>query len=487
MFEIIDRNFLPQGVTFFDGDALEAKNYDTFVETMIYWKTLLWEGYGIRPGHSVGVYDKTIRFQYCTLFFALAELGVKMLLIPDYPVLDSGRTDKMDAYLSVHGKVDLFILDNEASKSPRLLALTNYYGKKTIVSDIFNSYAIKDNDVYCKMRDNIYATPDSTITVTTTSGSTGQPKLVSYSHRQLFRNANRNSKVYEFVSHDRACHSRNMHHPYVLIDFFLPALRVVENHYSFVVSIDSATDDEVTRFIDFIKTNQISRLAFSHRPMMERTMDHMISHGTTFEHDFTITLGGQYVPKKYLDYVKKTKISKIIAILGTTETLSPLLIKNITQNTDANTYEENFIGWPPDDNYQYRLENQRLIVSCPDYFDDDITLDDKFQGSVDHGFYHLGRENFYRINHIDFKLSDVINLVRAELDGEFDICMDPHYQNIYLAVWNGTVDFAALNASMQQNLKFQFKDYACLDKSLYTNGFKLDQNLLRSHFREKSK
>jgi acyl-CoA synthetase (AMP-forming)/AMP-acid ligase II len=487
MLEIIDKNFLPSNIKFFDSDKLITKNYQNFEDDITYWKTILYEGYDIRPGHSIALYDKSIRYSYCTLFLAAAELGVKLIIIPEYPTCESGRTDTMDAYIEKYGKVDLCILDEQALRSKPLLALTKYYGKLTISKNVFDDYEIKDHEIYTLLKTTIFAKPDDILTVSTTSGSTGVPKLIPYTHQQLYRNAVRNTKVYGFKPSDRACHTRNMHHPFVLTDFFMPSLNIIENHFQFVApALESETDGNAEKFVKFIRDNKINQIAFSSRPAMEQAMKYMIDNGIKFDHEFNMILGGQYVPKKYLQYVKDTNATKIIAVIGTTETLSPLMLKHITPNDDIDRYEENYLGKPPDSTYEFQLNGESLSVCCPELYPEPIVLEDKFKGDIVNGFYHLGRDNFYRIDHVNFKMPDVVNIVKKVFDGEFDVCFDPHYQNLYLAVWSDQIDFESVNMLIYQTLEIKFKDFAYLNKIEYNTGFKLNQQQLRKYFREKN-
>ena len=81
----------------------------------------------------------------------------------------------------------------------------------------------------------------------------------------------------------------------------------------------------------------------------------------------------------------------------------------------------------------------------------------------------------------------MIETVKEVFDGEFDICMDPHYQNLYLIVWQGKIDFDSVNSNMYNKLEIKFTDFDYLQKDTYSNGFKLDQPALRNYFREKNK
>ena len=484
--EIISRDYLLKTVKYYDGDDCVVKNYKDFEDEIVFWKVMLYEACNIRPGSNIAVYDRTIRFNYCTLFLAAAELGARLIVIPDYPVEGTPRNDKMDRFVEVYGRLDLCIFDDSAGTSQALIDLTNYYGNMTIVKTMLDTYEIQDHKNYELMSTTVFAKPEDIFIITTTSGSSGEPKLIPFLHRQMYRNGKRNVKVLGFNPEDRAYHTRNMHHPFVLTDFFLPSLCGINHHYSIPFISAFENDQAILKALDFINTHKINQIAFSSRAAMESLLLYMSDNNLQFEHEFNIIVGGQYVPKKYLEYVKKTNVTKIIANLGTSETMAPLLMKHITPQDDPDTYDEQFLGYPPDDTYQFRLEGERLLVACPSLYEGYKQLDDRFSGDTVNGFYHLGRENFYRIDHIEFKLSDVVQVVKDTFTGDFDMCADTKYQNLYLAVWGGDIDFAAVNSAMQRRLMVTFRDYDYLDKSKFTTGIKLDQIAIRNHFRRRN-
>ena len=230
--EIISRDYLLKTVKYYDGDDCVVKNYKDFEDEIVFWKVMLYEACNIRPGSNIAVYDRTIRFNYCTLFLAAAELGARLIVIPDYPVEGTPRNDKMDRFVEVYGRLDLCIFDDSAGTSQALIDLTNYYGNMTIVKTMLDTYEIQDHKNYELMSTTVFAKPEDIFIITTTSGSSGEPKLIPFLHRQMYRNGKRNVKVLGFNPEDRACHTRNMHHPFVLTDFFLPSLCGINHHYS---------------------------------------------------------------------------------------------------------------------------------------------------------------------------------------------------------------------------------------------------------------
>ena len=57
---------------------------------------MLYEGYGLRKGNIISLFDHTIRLSYTTLFIAAAELGLIMISPPEKAASEDGRTSRLD-------------------------------------------------------------------------------------------------------------------------------------------------------------------------------------------------------------------------------------------------------------------------------------------------------------------------------------------------------------------------------------------------------
>ena len=124
MNEVISRNFLHPTIEFHDKEA-GICHFDNFVDTITYWKTILYEGYCLRRGDKVVIYDTSLRFDYVCLVLAAAELGLKLILTPEKPNSVDGRDAKLDALVKEHGPINLAILDDLCWNMPAILASAN--------------------------------------------------------------------------------------------------------------------------------------------------------------------------------------------------------------------------------------------------------------------------------------------------------------------------------------------------------------------------
>ena len=483
--EIISRGMITPNIRYYDGNTLELKTIDEFKNSIAFWKTILYEGYGLRPGNTISVFDTSIRFNYCCLLFAASELGLRIVLAPENAKDNSGKTEKMDALTENFGLIDLCLLDDSCYEIPAVVSMVKLYGKNHVHVDIFNSYEIKDSKCYDTMLSTVFAKPTDTLLISCTSGTTGEPKVLSYTHQQMYRLTKRVSNVYDY-SGKTVCHTRNMHHPFIFMMHFLPAFYCVSDHYSYPIpALDNV--DIVKSFVDYIISNKISKLVLSARLLLDAIIDYMIKNTVQFEHDIDIITGGFYLTEDYVDKIRKTNIKNIYSTFGSNETTGPLLLRCVNKDTDTNDYKNNYLGKPCDDFFNMRLLGRSLQVQCPPMFGDRIiTLSDDIEGDVENGFYHLGRSNFYRINDVEFKVIQITNIIQEYFSGKFNLVVDIEYQKLYLILWEGSIDFTNLNQQLTKTLGIAISDYALLNPAIYDNEFKLNQEKMREYFRART-
>lgn len=485
---IINREFINKNIKFYDSlDTDDFYQIQDFYDAINFWKMILWEGYGLRPGNIVSFFDSSIRFKYVTLFFAAAELGLTMLTPPEKPTDSTGRTTKLDVMIG-KGKIDLCITDDIVAKTaPEILAMANYYSKVVLPMDIYDTYKIKNDSTYQIISNMQLGNTFDTLLLTTSSGTTAEPKFLSYTHSQLCTIGKRNFKVFDFENAN-ICHTRNMHHAYVLMVNFLPTLYGCKNHYTYVPPDRSNATPDKFYFINFIIKNKISKLTLSHKDILDELLDTMIAHDLMFTHKIDIIVGGFWITPDYVSKIEKVNINSIISNFGSNETLGPITLRYVTQDTPIENYKINYLGCTVDNFYATSLVDNQLHVTCFDLFPDIKVMGDKITGSAETGFYHLGREHFYRINDIDFDLNIIEKIVSKYTDKNITITLDMPYQKLYLSVWADplqTIDLQSINEELQQKYgALNIVAYSALDRKNF-ESFKLDHDQIREYFRKK--
>jgi hypothetical protein len=489
MSKIIDRNFLINDIRYYDGADLQLKTIDNFKDAIVFWKMILHEGYGLRAGDKLIVLDVTIRFNYCCLVIAAAELGIILLLAPEKSKDGTGRSEKMDEVVKQFGKFELCLLDDLCEAMPERVAMTRLYGKQWANMNVFYEYEIKDHALYETMKNTVTATPDSTLFITTTSGTTGTPKILTYDHEQMHNLAKRNGQVYEYPG-ERVCHTRNMHHAFVLMAHFLPTLTVCKEHYGYVFTPDYGYNGtESADFYEYLNQHKISKLVLSYKVMLDLLLEHMIENNLRFEHTIDMITGGFYLTKDYVEKLRKTNVRSLYSTFGSNETASPVLLRRIWQTTDNVNYDENYLGTPPDDFYSIHLEGNLLHVRSEGWLgSEEIIMSDDLSGNNETGYWHHGRSDFYRINDVEFKVADIKDILDRCIKSPHDIVIDMPHQKIYVALWkDDPVDLHQVNQELTESLQIKIADIELLDINQYNDEFKLNHETLRTYFRSKEK
>lgn len=481
MIEILSRNFLHPDIQFQDADA-GLKQFQDFEDTITFWKTVLYEGYNLRSGDLVSIWDASIRFDYICLFIAAVELGLKLVLVPEKPTRPDGQTAKLDAIVQKYGKIKVTLIDELSESQPAVLAAAHRYSETIVPTEIFNTYTISDHSIYSGLKEKIFATPDSDVIITTTSGTTGEPKIATYTHRQLHRIGKRNVTAYEYAD-AVTCHSRNMHHSFVLLAHFLPSLTGTKYHCSHVLA-EGASKQKMLEFAEFVNANGITKLVVSYKNLLDSLLQAMIEDHLQFTHQIDLIVGGFYITEDYVNKLIKTNTNSLISTFGSNETFGPLFLRKVYQTTAIEGFEINCLGNVCDDFYKLTLTtDNKLTVECPALFNNSVLLEEGFEFRSNGDVLHMGRDNFYRIDHKDFSLKDLDNITQNHVNGNYTITVDIPYQRLYLVVWSGSVDFDSLNAEVNEVIGLKFEAWAELDSEEYNNEFKLDQDKIRNYFR----
>ena len=492
--KIISRHFIRQDIEYHENDKIYY--YDDFVCGINRWKNILYCKYNMRPSMTMALIDMSIYFDYCTLYIAAAELGLKILTIPKRPESTEGRVEILDKVVAHLGLIDLMYYYSEeniiiqagnmAMPKQALVNMVNLYSKQLMTFDDFNNnYTPADTDEI------IFAQEDDVLVWTTTSGTTGEPKPIEYNHSQLSIIAERNAKVLGFADDNvTVSHTVNMHHSAILMANFLPALGHSRYHHADTYDISLNQIEYVKLLVKSIQHNKTIKVLLPFSLMLESFLKYVNEHKIVFDHKLDIIVGGFNVSKAYVEMFKLTNINKISSMFASNETLGPLLISEITQDINLEEYNPQYIGRPVDDLFQFKVnEESKLVVSSSSLYSGEFVMNDRVQGDNSAGYTHLGRftGGERRINEVSFQIKEVAHIVRYLFDSiMFEIVENELEGKLYLAVWEGVIDFELLNEKMIEKFeRVTFSNYDYLDRTKF-DSFKLDMPALREYFKNKT-
>jgi acyl-CoA synthetase (AMP-forming)/AMP-acid ligase II len=473
--DIVNKQLHVTGLTV-DDDNNVLTNVSTYSDVMIrvnIAKNYLLKQRNCRPGQKV-ILANFFWPDYLSWYFACAELGI-IFVVSDYPKSEAGLTR-----LAIYGDIDYIIYDHHYPKG---------FAKLT-------DKLIDSNKVFREFTDDsespVLVTEDSIFMLSTSSGTTGTPKLITHTHSFFASLLERNAELYKLKNDQKCFHSKGLHHGSVTGVYFLPMIKYCANHYhapfKFLLNQNGSGDyhvdtkELVKAWVELIQIEKIDMclMFYDQIECLNEFLD------INKKHDNLII----YVLSKVKPNVVNNLVGKfgytIKSIFGCTETSGPLFLPTITP-TNYVSFDYSNCGTILDNFYTFRLtDNNLLEVEMPD--STRIVTGDKF--AVDNGEYiFCGRENLYRIKgqtlYIDLLNSTVEEITNLKKEVDFDIVIDQEYQQIYIRS-NFDLNLEHVNRQIGILLgtsNYQISKKIVKDRSEFFSGIKFDPESIRLYCR----
>jgi hypothetical protein len=467
---------------------VRTTNYTQLCALIDKWKILLLEKYDAKPGQTVFIQGHPSADYYGAII-ATWELGLVNVL--DMPRIRS--KEEVDGTKTKLFGVNDFVIQTNSEEDiygaqvtgigVRWLARPTFMheaerdrnqSRHIITPEIFSSYVVQDPEKYTNIADVILCTPKSNLIKFPSSGTTGDPKLLTMSHKNVVIMARRYIPYTNCIAEDNALHTNNLNHGSTLMIHWLPSFMICDNHYTansgnLIALIKFADEVGINRTI--LYTTKLLTDWLLHSKPLDRPMHIMTL--------FQIT-----------DDMIKTAQEKHITIyglFGSSDIGGFFFSKVIDSNFDPSNYDVSWVGTPADDFWNFEIRDNVLWISCPTLDIDWCTANDQFK-VVDNNYYFLGRSDLYRIGETWFKLADLEYMVLTTLGDSANIAIDIDLQKIYLVIWQDS-------ESNESKFHLQFKlaypnlsiDYVLRDqaKDRFSSGRKVDNSLIRDYCRKK--
>lgn len=374
-------------------------------------KSYLIKEKNVKPGQKIIIIHNAWP-DYVVWFFAAAELGLSFV-VSDYPRLNNSVS--VQKKLSLYGSLDLVITYPGVE-------ISNFFSddqNKIIEWNEFLTYPPE-------RADEIWANEKSILIYSTSSGTTGTPKVIKHSHEFFYRLAKRNAALYNLSLDDRCLHSKSLHHGSVTGVYFLPTIMSCSHHFH--TRIHPKTP--ALPWVRWAEKHNINRLF-----LMQETIE---------QFSFNITPSIKNQGKKFLYILSKiddNSIQKIIyrggyrisSIFGCTETSGPLFLPTWSHKTKR-AILTHYMGKPLDDFYKLTLNDKNLLeVTMPD--GEVVCTGDRFE-IIDNQWIYRGRENTYKINgvplYLDLLIDCLENFFKKNHGDFFDLVIDSEHDMIYI-------------------------------------------------------
>lgn len=322
---------------------------------------------GAKKGDLVTISIMEVSLDHVASIFACAEMGLRIF------ILDSPATKESLPFtkLALHGPSDYYIYSSNEDTTKIYNGLHDEMMKRYGGVGIDSEEPTKE--VWFQGAE-VY--PTDPFLVSSTSGTTGPSKAITFSHQEVMGISHRNIDIFWFGEDAKVIHSRNLHHASAMLTHLLPALMNAYSHSSFAIGHDRSADEDLNRLSglkDLIETPPSNIMI----PNKEELYDFLETFAGPFKRTVNINMCGFVLDEEFVELAKEYNVH-FQSHFGTIDTAIPLFINRVGKDS---TIIPNGLGVLADDFYKTTLENGRMKVEHewwnePRYIEDDIELID---------------------------------------------------------------------------------------------------------------
>lgn len=464
--DIITRSWITDSFKLHDNGV--TYDYTILCDLIDKWKYLLTVKLNATKGMTFGFTITKTDIRYFSLIFACAELGLKIVVYQRPYKQSDIHNYKIKAFVPI----DLMVYDDDVLND--------------VIDEFINtcsttSFNISEIDLVDKPLDINYPTvfPDDILLLTTSSGTTDTPKIISHSHRFFYQLCIRNCSVLDFNNNDNILHVRNLHHGSSVSVFFFPSVHACSNHFYL-----NFQDEDMQSLSTSIENYDITKLLVPYNIIMSTFSKFLIENNLHYPQLTVFNLS--YLEKEWITLCNNCHVLSIKSVFGSNETGGPIFLPEINKLSNTLTFDNSCVGPILDDFYKPQIIDNSLhvYISCYNKW---INLEDSFSQSNE-DFFFLGKDRLIRVNDFEFKLSDISEIVHDTLPIDHVVVLDEN--KLYLAIFDDYKlshdDLNMINLAIQHRVSplVHITKYCNLNKLDFVYGIKLDNWKIRKHFRD---
>lgn len=475
MDKTVSRDFVSNNFIFAD---IRSRTYNKtdLVDRINFWKYTLKNEYKAVAQESILIGMQKLGLDYFAIIIAAAELSLKIV------VVDYNRTDKFrdleynDPKTKLLAPIDIFLHDltqHTLDTNPSACAKYIFFTKHS--NRTYSTVDVKDVDpaLYISI-ESIRPQPNDILFRVTSSGTTDVPKVIEHTHEFINTISLRNSKLYNGT----AVHVNNLNHGASASVTLLPLLANdnVDKHLFY----DCADFEVIPDLVDALTPykDEIGYLSFPYPFLIDKFIEVSRNKNIKWPKLDLITLS--YILDSAKHAVRDGVFNSITSIFGSNETLGPVFLNTATKdnwNISSNFFLQN------DNFYKIIISTEGKITVTVPVYNKEVTTNDYFERSGDY-YIHQGRSDMFRINGETINLSTINSLNKQ--NARAYIVIDTLSHCLYLACWEdmSMEEIQIIKADIESKFEhIKVTKVAHLDKSNFYYGIKIDNELLREHFR----
>lgn len=319
---------------------------------------------------------------------------------------------------------------------------------------------------------------------THTSGTTGFPKLVHFTHHQVITRA-RSAKVMINAEADEVCmHVKTLHHGALFLDYALPLLSICLEHHCLHNLLPGELEEYLTAQIQYVKAHNINRVIIPYDWI--RNLPNIDAVDLEQQVSINTILGP--TDQEMLDIFSKFNPKQIINMWGCTELAC--VFRSCTTLRNLEIYNPNRFE-PVNPDVDYQIHDTYLLVKWKDN-DEWYKLADIFKQEGPYVFWY-GRTQTMKIDGTIVELPKIKTWIESTFGNkEFAVVPDYEFGQLYLAHCGLSIpnDLSQINQRMAQELGANYKFAKIKEFIEYRRlmaGMKISQPILLYMFRNLDK
>ena len=443
-----------------------------------FWKYILKYKCQAKSQESIVIGNQTLDINYFAIIFASAELSLKIVII-DYIRSDKFKDyDYIDPKTKVLSPIDIFLHDfpkDALEQLPDDYAKFSFFSKcSKRAYSIYEDIDFEINEDELIEAAGIYPKPTDIIIRTTSSGTTGNPKVIEHTHEFIHAVSIRNKQIYS--SGKTAAHVKNLNHGASAAVTLFPVLASdnVTKHLIYGIDEDANLNDFVAKLAPY--KDEICYISFPYPYLVDKFVAASNQNRIYWSELTLVTLS--YILESARLAVRDKLIKSVVSIFGATETLGPVFTNTIKADTwdrDPRYFSQ------VDDFYNIQLSDEGTISITPPVYNTATKTNDYFKREGEY-FVHQGRSDLIRINGETINVS-TINTINSTYKDSY-VVVDTLNHCLYIALWKDMLDIDVLKQKVESHFnRIKVTKITLLEKQNFYYGIKLDNELLREYFR----
>ncbi|NDB61774.1 hypothetical protein EB001_25535, partial [bacterium] len=270
----------------------------------------------------------------------------------------------------------------------------------------------------------VYAQADDVAFCCTSSGTTDDPKLITYTHKFLYDLCQHNWKDIGYNDNDTMLHFSSLNHGGV-ITLLLPALMICKSHYFQTFSPDK---NGVLNTIKHCIDNNVTKIFFANGGEISQFIEMLCEHDLRLS-DTTILLLSFICPD-WCIAIKQGRLRSVASLFGCSEICGPVFLPRL-DSSNVDTFNPRHLGDPMTGYYDTKIIDGRIHTKLKDgreFVFDDIVSNDG---------YFISKNRLQKINDVDINPLDIVELVEKYYSRYvFEMYVDEIYNELYLLTSN---------------------------------------------------